>query len=374
MYNKFQEYYKLSNSEFKKLWDSAIFIFDTNTLLNFYRYSENTVKVFFDILEKIKERVWIPFQIGKEFHDDRLSVINQQAKIYYESSLKIKDIYDTLISDSRNPFLSQTLQDEFSLILEKVTKDLDEKMQIFNDKIIDDNVLSRITVLFENKVGNNFSDEKLKDIYSKGIKRYADKIPPGYQDKSKPEPNKFGDLVIWNQILDYAKEKNLPVIFISDDRKEDWWLLNSGKVIGPRPELRKEFYDTVNNQFYMYQPFKFLEYANNYIEIKIKQDTIDEVKDLKPYNEEILKTSIKNDILISILLETNSKSNIVGFIELLKSSGYEVYNEAVDNNKAILYVPLPNIPDLKRRIQSRFMTQLVDYDLKLIEFKPQGDE
>ena len=247
-------------------------------------------------------------------------------------------------------------------------------MQIFNDKIIDDNVLSRITVLFENKVGNNFSDEKLKDIYSKGIKRYADKIPPGYQDKSKPEPNKFGDLVIWNQILDYAKEKNLPVIFISDDRKEDWWLLNSGKVIGPRPELRKEFYDTVNNQFYMYQPFKFLEYANNYIEIKIKQDTIDEVKDLKPYNEEILKTSIKNDILISILLETNSKSNIVGFIELLKSSGYEVYNEAVDNNKAILYVPLPNIPDLKRRIQSRFMTQLVDYDLKLIEFKPQGDE
>lgn len=34
MKEQFKGYYNLSNSEFEELWDNAIFIFDTNVLLN----------------------------------------------------------------------------------------------------------------------------------------------------------------------------------------------------------------------------------------------------------------------------------------------------------------------------------------------------
>lgn len=370
MQKAFKEYYNLSEKEFSSLWKSAIFVFDTNTLLNFYRYSDATVVAFLQILEKLKDRIWIPFQIGKEFHEDRLSVINQQSKIYYESSTKITDIYNTFLSDSKNPFLDKDILDEFSKILEKVTKYLEGKKNSFTNKILEDDILLKITSLFENKVGENYTEEKLKELFSQGNKRYIDKIPPGYQDKSKPEPNKYGDYIIWNQIIDHAKNKKQPVIFISDDRKEDWWLIDSGKLIGPRPELRKEFYSSSNELFYMYQPFKFLEYAYKFLEIKIIQDTIDEVKDLKPFSEESLTSNFKNDILISVLLEKKDGNNIDGFIELLKTSGYEVYHEDIENKRSKLYIPIPNIPDLKRRINSRFISQIEDYGLTLIEFRP----
>jgi hypothetical protein len=34
----FRGYYKLDDDEFKQLWKKAVFIFDTNVLLNLYRY------------------------------------------------------------------------------------------------------------------------------------------------------------------------------------------------------------------------------------------------------------------------------------------------------------------------------------------------
>jgi hypothetical protein len=70
---------------------------------------------------------------------------------------------------------------------------------------------------------------------------------------------------------------------VTDDRKEDWWLSKSGKKIGPRPELRKEFSDQVKDTFYLYQPFKFLEFAKEELKININENTIDEVKEYKTF-------------------------------------------------------------------------------------------
>jgi len=68
----FPSYYSLTKDDFNKLWLNCIFIFDTNILLNFYRYSEETCKdIFNNILVKIQDRLWIPHQVALEFQENR---------------------------------------------------------------------------------------------------------------------------------------------------------------------------------------------------------------------------------------------------------------------------------------------------------------
>jgi hypothetical protein len=52
--------------EFQKLWQNAVFIFDANMLLNVYRYSPRALNRYFEILDKLKERIWIPNQAAYE--------------------------------------------------------------------------------------------------------------------------------------------------------------------------------------------------------------------------------------------------------------------------------------------------------------------
>ncbi|MDB9518697.1 PIN domain-containing protein [Roseofilum reptotaenium CS-1145] len=79
-----------SQKEFKEIWQSAIFILDTNVLLNLYRYSEETRKQFFSVLEKLSDQLWIPYQVALEFQDNRIRVVQQTKKTFsgYNSFLK----------------------------------------------------------------------------------------------------------------------------------------------------------------------------------------------------------------------------------------------------------------------------------------------
>ena len=52
---------------------------------------------------------------------------------------------------------------------------------------------------------------------------------------------KFGDFFLWKELLEHGKEQKRPIIFVTDDKKEDWWLKVKGRTLGPRPELIAEF-------------------------------------------------------------------------------------------------------------------------------------
>ena len=45
-----REFLELNEDEKKQLWGSAIFVFDTNVLLNLYRYSDNTRNQLFNAI------------------------------------------------------------------------------------------------------------------------------------------------------------------------------------------------------------------------------------------------------------------------------------------------------------------------------------
>jgi hypothetical protein len=91
---------------------------------------------------------------------------------------------------------------------------------------------------------------------------------------------------LWFQILDHAKSTKKPIIFITDDKKEDWWLKFNGKTLGPHPELIHEMLSEAKVSFYMYQTEQFMEYAHKYIDWRINRKAINEVRDIKKRDDE----------------------------------------------------------------------------------------
>jgi hypothetical protein len=91
----FPGYYRPTEIEFKKLWDEATFVFDTNVLLDIYSYPETVRDVFLSVLRKISSRIWIPYQAGLEFHRNRFSRIKQ-------SNQRVEKLLQTIRSTSGN--------------------------------------------------------------------------------------------------------------------------------------------------------------------------------------------------------------------------------------------------------------------------------
>ena len=50
MKEKFKHYQKFTKEELEQISKNCVFVFDSNTLLNMYRYSRSTVDEFFKIL------------------------------------------------------------------------------------------------------------------------------------------------------------------------------------------------------------------------------------------------------------------------------------------------------------------------------------
>ena len=92
-----------------------------------------------------------------------------------------------------------------------------------------------------------------------------------------------------------AQKWKAPIILITDDRKEDWWLKHNGQTIGPRPELVGEIKIKASVEFYMYQADPFMEHANTHLAKPVKQEVIDEVRTVRNHDEAQLK--LVNDAL-----------------------------------------------------------------------------
>ncbi len=82
MKETYKGYYMPSTEEFSSLWDDCLFALDANVLLNLYRYSKATGDELIDLLQQIKERLWLPHQAGLEYQRNRLKVISEYQNTY----------------------------------------------------------------------------------------------------------------------------------------------------------------------------------------------------------------------------------------------------------------------------------------------------
>ena len=289
MKKQFKEYYGYTDGEIKKLWDNCVFVFDTNTLLNMYRYKENTTKEYFDVLNELgaNNRIFLPHQVGKEFFDNRMDVIREYSKSYDDVIGQFEKFKAEIEKKySRHPYidfkeLAGQVEKELKPIVDSVKRNKERHPDLINK----DTILKRLTTIFNGLTGEGFGARELDDIYKEGEVRYESNTPPGYKDSAKGGSRQYGDLVIWKEMLNLAKAKNVPIIFISGDVKEDWWQIFEGKRIMPHPLLKREMLNEANVEFHIYTADRFLSHYKELSNNSIGADAIDDVKRIRELDE-----------------------------------------------------------------------------------------
>lgn len=287
MKRMFSAYCDLTKEEFKDLWDNGIFIFDTNILYNFYRYSEEMRNKLFEIFEKNNDRIWLPYQVGYEYNKNRMSKIKDSEEVFDKAKDEIQKSINQIKENIKKIKYPSSEKEKNCEIIEKI-----ETLHNEINKVVEsdkkkapslkenDFIKDKLFMIFDGKVGNPYDKEELKTIYDDGKIRYELKIPPGYEDRGKNGNEQYGDLVIWKQIIDKAKEIKKSIIFITDDNKEDWWWIVEGKKNSLRPELIKEFKEATGQSICGYTAERFMEYIkSSNLGIEITNENIKEAKE-----------------------------------------------------------------------------------------------
>lgn len=280
MKNAIKEFLEPTNDEKQGLWEKCVFVFDTNVLLNLYRYSAKTRTSLLAAFESFKDRIWIPYQVAFEFMRKRCEVIYETVHRYDQFSKEI----DAFTSKATETLRLTPKDEEINDLKRYLYKWLDSNKErnLLVENASDDEILNRILSIFDGRIGDKVDDEELSRIKKEGKERFEKSIPPGYKDDKKKnnetdDNNAYGDLIIWKQIIKFAKENNVGIVFVTHDQKEDWWNIVKGKTIGPRIELRREFLEETKQFFHMYSMNSFISEYNRIYDTPIEKSAVEEV-------------------------------------------------------------------------------------------------
>lgn len=208
----------------------------------------------------------LPYQVALEFQRNRLDVEFGAQDTY----ARLTTDYDAILGQAKEKLKQLRAHpmidvEKEAAALETFQLDFKGRMEAASQahpKVEIQAAVTRLTELLDGSVGEKWPPDKLAAVRKEGEERYAKRVPPGYMDAKKTEGDKFGDLIIWKDMIAKAREASRPVIFISDDAKEDWWWLHRGRKLGPRPELVEEFREATDGQeFLIYEFTNFLRVA-----------------------------------------------------------------------------------------------------------------
>jgi hypothetical protein len=294
MRSGFREWYPPTPEELQRLWTDAVIVLDSNVLLGLYQYPPSALEEFLSVLEAVRERLWLPHQAALEFHRNRELRIPEQWQVLDRISREIENLSSSLDSLGLPEFHPTLEMDEFEARRQDVREALEalaDHVRAAREKtpeltaleiLTRDPLFDRITSIFEDRVGEPFSAEDLRQCCREGESRYAAEIPPGFKDREKDQRVRYNDVVIWKQTLRMSTsaepDARRPAIFVTNDRKDDWWRRRHGAILGPRTELIREYMDEVGQDFHMYTPSGFLEAARQHLEVDVSRETIDDVR------------------------------------------------------------------------------------------------
>jgi len=304
-------------------------VLDASVLLDLYEYSETTIAETFAVLQKLADssRLWLPHQAALEYQRGRpAAIVSQETEQYdiaYAAVPKLRKIADELREKlGQHAYLNP---DDTVEIVEKAARDYEDHVKHSREchpSLRDtDNIRSRLDSLYASRIGQPWSPERLGDMAKDGKERYERGTPPGFADKDKPAHLRYGDLVFWCQVLEFAAASSASIIVVTNDAKEDWWTKPKGQLFGPRPELRAEFRAEVGGDFYMYSHDRFMKWAADYLAVGVDQESIDEIRDVR------------------------ESRAAMGDLDALYGRQYPVF-KLPDMSKAISPTVFPKLPDL----------------------------
>ncbi|WP_157368675.1 PIN-like domain-containing protein [Zavarzinella formosa] len=279
MRDMFPGYVIPTEAEIIEAFKDAIISFDANILLDLHRLNHDMADKFVKTLKDLKGRLWLTHQAALEFMRNRLNVIQDQANIYDD----LKTEFDKMVSPFQgkirrhSPFPLEKYQKRFEEISKEIEKDVAELKAKHIDQTHNHAVFDAIDEIFKGQIGSKFTEEEHKKLIEDCKIRFEKEIPPGFKDAKKPEDRKYGDAIMWLQLIAYAIEKKKTVIFVLEDNKEDWWEKDKGRN-RPRPELIEEMHQRAGVRCFIFKTEAFLTYASKFLKQNEPKELIDEVR------------------------------------------------------------------------------------------------
>ena len=295
MRKSFFEYYPLSDDQYKQLGENALVVFDANALLHAYRLPLEASNQWLKLIEALKGRLWLPHQAALEYQQNRISVLTGYKSLEVELEDLVQETISKLKKQSHLIKRTRGMNwHEINEVADRFASDLRQLIGNASHSAVDlddavdakDDIHERLSAVFEDSIGDEPNEDWLNEIYKQGKERYQLKIPPGWRDNSKDgNRRKYGDLIVWSQLLEYASENNHAVVLVSEDRKEDWVRKQAGRTFGPLPDLRREFEEQVHQPFWMYTVYGFMSKAKDY-GVSLNQSAIELAEEIEQDKEE----------------------------------------------------------------------------------------
>lgn len=329
---------------------NSIIIFDTNVYLNLYEYSPESTDFFLEVIELIKDKLYVPNTVKREFEKNHKECLYRQNKKFKKVQDILKKPTDQMKDKIRKQFdiLRGFKFPGLDELQEEVNYEIRKIEEIFEDYVENHSELDELNTEFlkkdkikklinylvdRNNLLEGFSLDKIYLICEEGEGRYKKNIPPGYKDsKNKSGIQMYNDLIIWKEAIKYCKENGKNLIFVTDDVKEDWYNINNNQRGCFRIELNQEFEKQTGKKMIgltSYELFSILIEKFN-----IETTTISECilgNDNDRYINEIIKYDLEGDIINKIVesgdiyVDTLSLSNFDG-------SYFEVSEDIIDSD------------------------------------------
>ena len=282
----FVGWYDYDVDEYSSIINNSKISLDTNVLLNIYRYSKETSDKTLYLLNKIKDRLIFSYYVAFEFTKNRKKVESASVEEYKKYQSKIESKYEEIINELKNisnnklakkDKLIESVIKNKEKVLQNFDSSIDKKMEVFKSGLEEE-----ICQLFEGKIIDKYSDIEFESIKAEGIRRQKNQIPPGYKDEEKGEN---GDYYIFKQLIDYSKNNDIDIIFVTDDVKEDMFQTIRG-IKSPRPELLNEFNKETNHKLIIMTVQELLKNKIIFDE-NISEKVLDEIKVISNENRYI---------------------------------------------------------------------------------------
>lgn len=288
-----------SSIPFEEAIKTALIVFDTNALLNFYGLSQASRKKLFDLMETLGDQRWIPHQVALEFHRNRIGLVDKNHEAYHKIPAEISAALNRIrqLCEAQDILRAEQdttrLLDRFAADGQALIDHLQKCGTALPKHSLQDPIAEKFADLFESRVGPPpESQDALAALCENGDARYEAGIPPGFGDKNKKESYlhgklqyaaKFGDLIIWRQILAHVKSLQAKhprhLMYVTDDSKKDWWMMAGSNTLGPRPELAIELKEADPQwSLWMYTSSRFFQEVARIKDGKLDETVIEDVE------------------------------------------------------------------------------------------------
>jgi len=396
---EYKDYYHLD--ELKNIFNDSksLIIFDTNIFLDLYSYPVGTRQSIMNSIDQLQGILWSPHHVFLEYHKNRREVIHKSKKNLDEiqntlgsfASGNCLNISSISTYKSKYGKFHSELTDSIQKIIDKYTplyaelqKQLTNDIEPIRSKINtykkqdtvsltgDDPVLNFLTSKYsDDNIGEPYSAERLAELFVECDARILKKIPPAFKDNSKSGKftyrgveydSKYGDFIIYKQILDYCSAKKIAnVFFISNDVKRDWREPvphENDKYYGARRELKAEAYLEANIENLI------LLDLNEYFKvlgIDLSPDVVQDIEALKRFNNE--KKKLINHKRTQELKES------LEILDKLKDGPIDILNDFIKSSKNQHYIPLiqRHYPELFNKLKQYNLESLKNVPPKMVD-------